>query len=334
MEQTEKNPLISVVVPVYKVEKYLDRCVESLVAQTYTNLEIILVDDGSPDSCPALCDAWAEKDPRIVVVHKPNGGLSDARNAGIAAAHGQYIGFVDSDDYVSTDMYEALYSQLVETGADISICGVADVYADHIDNPAKQVRTVMTNTEALSDIFRNKTLMVGVYPRLYPAWLVREVPHPVGKIHEDAFIVVDLFAKVKKVAVDTTPRYFYWHAEGTITSNPKSRAKNDNIEAWEYNRQRIEELYPQLLDDVMFRCYWAHFDVLDGMLLSNSPEIERKRSIIAWLKQHKKGILSDPTMSIKRKIGLRMLCLSEGLYKKLVDAQNGTMKFNEEGVSK
>ena len=102
------NPKISVIVPVYKVEKYLDKCVESIVNQTYKNLEIILVDDGSPDNCPAMCDEWAEKDERIRVIHKENGGLADARNAGMDIATGDYIGFVDSDDWIEPNMYEVL----------------------------------------------------------------------------------------------------------------------------------------------------------------------------------------------------------------------------------
>lgn len=325
-------PLISVVVPVYKVENYLDRCVESLLAQTYQNLEIILVDDGSPDSCPALCDEWGKRDERIVVIHKPNGGLSDARNAGVLAAHGDYIGFVDSDDYVAPDMYESLYAHLIEAGADVSICGIADVYFDHTENPNEIIRTTMTSQEVLSDMLLNKTLTVCVPPRLYPAWLLHKVPQPVGMTHEDSWTVVDFFTKVNKVAVDTTPRYFYWHAEGTITSNPATRARQDLIDAWEHNRHVIEKHFPQIIDDVMFRCYWAHFDVLDGMILSNSPDKKRKQDIIAWLKQHKKGILKHPEVNAKRKIALRALCLSEKLYEKLVFAQNSTVKYNEAGA--
>ena len=102
---------VSIIVPVYKVEPYLDKCVSSIVNQTYTNLEIILVDDGSPDNCPAMCDAWAEKDSRIRVIHKPNGGLSDARNAGMAVATGELMAFVDSDDWIAPDMYEHLYQR-------------------------------------------------------------------------------------------------------------------------------------------------------------------------------------------------------------------------------
>ena len=121
---------ISVIVPVYEVEAYLDRCVQSIVDQTYTNLEIVLVDDGSPDNCGAMCDAWAEKDSRIRVIHQENGGLSAARNAGLAVATGDLIGFVDSDDYVSGDMYQLLWENMKTEGSDIAVCGVQMVYDD------------------------------------------------------------------------------------------------------------------------------------------------------------------------------------------------------------
>ena len=116
------QPKISVIVPVYKVEKFLDRCVESIVGQTYENLEIILVDDGSPDNCPSMCDKWAEKDSRIKVIHKENGGVSSARNAALDAATGDFIGFVDSDDWIEPDMYESLMMRIDETGKDIAVC--------------------------------------------------------------------------------------------------------------------------------------------------------------------------------------------------------------------
>ena len=121
---------ISVIVPVYKVEPYLDKCVSSIVNQTHKNLEIILVDDGSPDNCPAMCDAWAEKDSRIRVMHKTNGGLSDARNAGMAVATGELMAFVDSDDWIVPDMYEYLYQRLTEDNSDIAACGVQMVWED------------------------------------------------------------------------------------------------------------------------------------------------------------------------------------------------------------
>ena len=122
--------LISVIVPVYKVENFLDRCVESIVGQTYENLEIILVDDGSPDNCPAMCDKWAEKDGRIKVIHKENGGVSSARNAALDIVSGDYICFVDSDDWIDPGMYEFLYKNSQKYDADISCCGIFDDYDD------------------------------------------------------------------------------------------------------------------------------------------------------------------------------------------------------------
>ena len=118
------KPLISVIVPVYKVEKYLERCVKSICAQTYQNLEIVLVDDGSPDQCGEMCDMFAKQDSRIRVVHKENGGLSDARNAGLDVMTGDYVGFVDSDDWIEPDMYQVLYERLIKEKAEISCCGM------------------------------------------------------------------------------------------------------------------------------------------------------------------------------------------------------------------
>ena len=117
------KPLITVIVPVYNVEEHLDRCIESIINQTYKNLEIILVNDGSPDNCPALCDKWAEKDDRIRVIHKTNGGVSSARNSGINVAKGEYVGFVDSDDYISADMYELMVESIINNNSELSVIG-------------------------------------------------------------------------------------------------------------------------------------------------------------------------------------------------------------------
>ena len=121
---------ISVVVPIYKVQDYLERCIKSIINQTYDNLEIILVDDGSPDECPKICDEYALKDERIKVIHKENGGLSDARNFGIAAATGKYISFIDSDDWISKDFFSLLYFAIIENDCQIAECGVQKVYDD------------------------------------------------------------------------------------------------------------------------------------------------------------------------------------------------------------
>lgn len=325
----QDEPLISVVVPVYKVEDTLDRCVESILAQTYANLEIILVDDGSPDRSGALCDAWAAKDTRIKVIHKENGGLSDARNAGARVAQGEYIGFVDSDDYIGSDMYRSMLELLRLHQADLALCGVTDAYADHVETPAiTSGFDIMTPEEALSDIFLNKTLMVGVPPRLYPRALALEVPNPQGKTHEDAFVVVEQLMRTSRIVVDRTPHYCYWHNANTITSMPSQRALGDNIEAWNHNLALVQEHFPTLEQDVLFRVYWAHFDVLDGMMLSDQCDQKLHDQVISFLKTHKSEILRHPHVSSKRKLALRLLCIHESLYRLLVHAQQRRIRYN------
>ena len=135
----KKNNLISIIVPIYNVEKYLKKCIDSIINQTYKNLEIILVDDGSPDNCGKICDEYAKKDNRIKVIHKENGGVSSARNVGVENATGEYIGFVDSDDYIEKDMYEVLINNLKKENADISIISNYEVYKNKIiENKKKE----------------------------------------------------------------------------------------------------------------------------------------------------------------------------------------------------
>ena len=137
MENAEKTPELSIIVPIYKVEKYLEECIQSILGQTFTDFELILVDDGSPDACPQMCDAAAKKDSRVRVIHQKNGGLSAARNTGIEAARGNWLGFVDSDDFVAPDMYEKLYHAAVNAGADCAVCSVQLTHEDgsRMDTP-------------------------------------------------------------------------------------------------------------------------------------------------------------------------------------------------------
>ena len=140
---------ISIIVPVYKVEKYLKKCVDSILAQTFTDFELILVDDGSPDDSGKICEEYAEKDARVRVLHKENGGLSSARNAGIEVAKGKYLGFIDSDDYIAEDMYELLYNTIIKEDADLSICGIYDVYEGKAPIVKPTIEKVVSAEEAL-----------------------------------------------------------------------------------------------------------------------------------------------------------------------------------------
>lgn len=233
-------PTVSVVVPVYKVEQYLDRCVESILAQTVTDLEIILVDDGSPDACPKMCDAWAEKDSRIRVVHKSNGGLSSARNAGIDIARGDYIGFVDSDDYILPDMYRRLLNAVLDNGADLAICGYA--YVNQENGAIDEVETaksplkdeVLSREQAYEKINAFETgysFYVTAWNKLYKRELFDNCRFPEGKLHEDEYSVHYFFQQCNKIAVISDALYMYIQRPNSIMSNGVSLRSLDAVEA-------------------------------------------------------------------------------------------------------
>lgn len=257
---TEK---ISVIIPVYKVEKYLDNCIKSIVAQTYRNLEIILVDDGSPDNCPAMCDAWAKKDNRIKVIHKENGGLSDARNVGMAAATGDFIGFVDSDDWISPDMYQLLYDRMKIDGSDIVACGVQMVWEDYTPPRilTKSGCRVMNSQEAMQAIIEESWLKQPVWYKLYKTELVQDIPFPVGKYHEDVFWSYQAVGRANKISVIDTPCYFYTQRSGSIMGEGYSLRRLDSLDAKLLRLAYIQEHFSQLVSlaqcDLLFSCMYA-----------------------------------------------------------------------------
>lgn len=256
------TPLISVIVPVYKVEAYLDRCVQSIVDQTYRNLEIILVDDGSPDNCGAMCDGWAERDSRIRVIHQENGGLSDARNAGMAVASGEYMGFVDSDDYISPDMYRLLYERMAADGSDIAACGVEMVFAD--GSPARPLtrdgNCILNRDAAVETVIRESWLKQPVWYKLYRSHLIRDIPFPVGKYHEDVFWTWQAIARADQVSVFDTLCYYYVQRSGSIMAESYSLRRLDAVEAKRQRLGFLEKEYPRLADlgrtDLLFTCLY------------------------------------------------------------------------------
>lgn len=209
------DPLISVIVPIYGVEAYLNQCLDSLLNQTYKNLEIILVDDGSPDGCPAICDEYATKDPRVRVIHKENGGLSDARNAGIDVAQGEYIGFVDSDDWVMPDMYEYLLQGVLGYQSEISYCGFVNVHDTWADYPNNQTDKVFTAETALNELFFDR-LGNFAWNKLYKAELWEGIRFPVGKNFEDIRTTYKLFERASRIAILKEPKYYYRIRQGSI----------------------------------------------------------------------------------------------------------------------
>ena len=221
MENAEKTPELSIIVPIYKVEKYLDECIQSILHQTFTDLELILVDDGSPDACPQMCDAAAEQDSRVRVIHQKNGGLSAARNTGIEAARGNWLGFVDSDDFVAPDMYEKLYHAAVNAGADCAMCSVQLIHEDgsRMDTPPqwKVYGGGYTGEDVLKTItWQDNVPYLVAWNKLYRREVFRTLRYPVGRINEDVFVFAELFDTIKMVACVEQPLYFYRQRTGSI----------------------------------------------------------------------------------------------------------------------
>ncbi len=225
------TPKISVIIPVYNVEKYLKKCVESVLSQTLKDIEIILVDDGSPDNCPIICDEYAKKDNRIVVIHKQNGGLSDARNAGMRIAKGKYIGFVDSDDYIEPDMFEKMYQIADKDGSDVVVC---NIWLDYeYKNCKNSYWPLVANGSVSKDEIYN-------YMYKYPSYAVNKIykrsflcenniDFIKGYLYEDVPFFTQVMLLAKKVSYCIDNLYFYrLGREGAIT-NKKSAKQLDIV---------------------------------------------------------------------------------------------------------
>ena len=265
------NPLISVIVPIYNVEKYLARCVDSIVNQTYKNLEIILVDDGSPDRCPQMCDDYAKKDSRIKVVHKKNGGLSDARNAGMAVATGEYISFIDSDDYVSDDFFECLLDAMNKENSDIAECSVVKFYEDNRFDEFSDDLSVKTydTQDAMSALIAENPFHQHVWNKLYKTELVKDIPYAVGKLNEDEFWTYRVFGRANKVARLNKTMYYYFQRSSSIMGVGYNIRRLDALEGKANRQKYIENNFPDLSTqakiDLYGSCMFAYQSVLKFM---------------------------------------------------------------------
>lgn len=231
-----EDSLISIIVPVYNVSKYLEKCIESLVNQTYKNLEIILVDDGSTDNSLAICHKYSGIDSRIKVLHKENGGLSSARNAALDILEGEYLMFVDSDDWIDVEMIHKLYSELKNRNADIAICNFERTSNENnkIDNRSNEAILEMTSIEALRNLYSDniEVQMITSWCKLYKSNLFKQIRFPEGKIHEDEFTTYRLYSKSEKIIYLDEKLYYYRITPGSIMNSKFNLKRLDILEAF------------------------------------------------------------------------------------------------------
>lgn len=244
------QPLVSVVVPIYNVEKYLDRCIDSIVNQTYNNLEVILVDDGSPDKCPVMCDEWAKRDSRIKVIHKKNAGLGMARNTGMNSAEGKYIFFFDSDDYVDITIVEKCVLSAEKNGSDVVVFGRCDVYEDGtvIPKPIKTDKEIFTDASIINDLLPGMFTYsmgfgVSAWGKMYNNNTLRALNKRFVSereiISEDAYFAIDLYSDVSVVTIVPDALYFYFK-------------RNDSLSrVYKEDRQRKNDIYYEKTLDLL-----------------------------------------------------------------------------------
>ena len=291
-----KMPLISVVLPIYNIESYLDRCMEAVLNQTYSNLEILMVDDGSPDGCPQICDRYAEQDSRVRALHKENGGLSDARNYGIARARGEYITCIDPDDYVDPDYVEYLYRLIDKYETRMSICQHVTEYDNgSVKDHGSSGDELMDIETCLRRMLYHDVIDTSAWAKLYHRSLFDTVSYPVGKIFEDIGTTYALMMQCDTgIAVGYESKYHYMYHMNSIVNSSFSPRKLDLLEMTDKMGQR--------------------FSTLNQMLGTDDYEKEREQ-IIRFILHHKKRILKDPRAPRRDKIAIRLLSVSYGLYK-------------------
>ena len=293
-------PLISVIIPVYNVGLYLRRCLDSVLRQTYSALEIILVDDGSEDASGRICREYRARDPRIRYYHKDQGGVSDARNYGLDHSHGSYITFVDSDDYVAPDYVEYLYRLIIsgESGqSDMAMCSLCVCYSSNGRRIPRGNgrREILTGKECIRKMCYDDQVDTCVYAKLYPASLFEGIRYPSGRIFEDIEVTCLLFDRCDRIACGWMPKYCYVLRENSIVTSPYSPAKLDLLVMTDKMAAYVQKRYPDLDRAVLRRRVYARFSTLNQMMSSKGDREKKiRRKLLHFIKKHGWKVMTDP----------------------------------------
>ena len=258
------DPIISIIVPIYNVGKYLPKCIESILNQTFKNFELILVNDGSTDNSGVVCDDYAKKDTRIKIIHKSNGGVSSARNAGLYVAKGEYIGFVDPDDYIDKNMYEKLYRLCIDNNSDIAICRFNREINGKIQNKESTEEIIeLNNMEAMNELFKGNLYRFSLCNKLFSKKCFNDVLFPEERIHEDLSTTYKLFANSKKAVYINYCGYTYVRRENSILTSTYNEKRLQAFIAWDEIIEFIDKNYYEIIEQVIATfTYWCVDNIL------------------------------------------------------------------------
>lgn len=313
--------LISVIIPVYNVEKYLIRCVDSVINQTYKNLEIILVNDGSTDSSGILCDDLAKGDARIKVIHKENGGVSTAKNDGFLKSRGNYIIFIDSDDYIEEIMIAELYTQLIREDADVSSCGIMNEYTNSKIPQCKNTEyyAVYNKEKFIKEYLIGERVPGSLCNKLLSRRVVENIVFPVGRIYEDAYYHLDLVESAKKYVISTKPYYHYYHRDKSLTSEKYSKRDLDCIDVYKRFYEYVSKNFLILEKEAFFRLSHSYFVVFDKMLLEDDySKLEEYDNVVKFLRRNAVKIFRNNIFRKGRRIAALALLIDVRLYRTLL----------------
>ena len=308
--------LISIIVPVYNVELYINKCIESIINQTYNNIEIILVDDGSTDSSGKICDEYKEKDRRIKVIHKENGGLSDARNAGISAASGKYITFIDSDDYVDEDYVEILHDLIIKYNVKMSICSHKVIYdTGKIIDKQDLKEECYNKEEVYKKILYDNGIDLSAWAKLYEVSLFNNVKFPKERLYEDAATTYLLIDQCDKISVNSISKYNYVIRRNSITNDKFSIRKMDLIISTKEMTDYIKQKYPSLEFACNRRLMYAYLSTLAQLVKDKEKHENEQKTIMMYIKYNRKSILHDKNIPRRDRIALNCTKLGFKFFK-------------------
>lgn len=314
---------ISLIIPIYNVEAYIEKCINSVLNQTYKNLDIILVDDGSTDSSPSICNAFEKKDSRVRVIHKKNGGLSDARNTGLEAARGDYVLFIDGDDFIHPNMVELLWREMEHQEADIAVCSflpVSESQSVEFELPA-YVPKLYTNMESLQCLFEEsaRVLMTVAWNKLYRKSLFDKIRYPFQKLHEDEFTTYKLLHLSKRTVLIELPLYYYVQRESSIMGTGFRLKSLDKLDALlermlYFKENELSGLYTPAFYDYLNDIIYDYFSICKHLPNETTVLADLHSRFYNDYYEYSKAA----AFPFKRKIRFLLFHLSPALYKKIL----------------
>lgn len=318
------NKLLSVIVPVYNVANYLERCVESISSQDYQPIEIILVDDGSTDGSSNLCDRLSDVYPSIKVIHKKNGGLSDARNAGIDVCMGEYVSFIDSDDWIDPGMYSNMISKIISTDSDICICRRQRAKSKN-EKVLEQYRMypnkcILNTKEGLIGLLSFKGYDMSVCDKVFKRSVLGEIRFPYGKTCEDSFTTYKLFSSAKKIYYLDTPYYNYFYREGSITRN--SNVNETVIEATNEQYEFIVKKFPELESIATISRIYAILSVANEYAFRNKKWCKEKENI-KYVRKNIYKVVKCKDITLMKKLQIILYSYMNNIYSKIIMMNEG-----------